>query len=280
MAIEITNLAGLPRDARAPRRMTTPALAARLEAMLCNRIVQALEHDFGGLLPPDAGDRTEQAVSAFGALYDARPVADNSGGSGFNDSLWIFVLARLLQPGLIVESGVHKGHSTWLFRQACPEAQIHCFDVTLKNRIYIDEKASYFEHDWMESPLELTSADRPALIFFDDHISHAKRLRQAESRGFRLALFDDNFPVYQLYATGGPPVPTLAMIMDDSLQGDCDIEWTRNGKLYSCHYKGDEVASLRSLMARYVVVPELASITRHAPGSGLSFVEIAQDGGR
>ena len=116
-----------------------------------------------------------------------------------------------------------------------------------------------------------------SLVFFDDHISHALRLQQAQARGFHRALFDDNFPVTQLYATGGPPVPTLAMVTDVSLVQDCDIEWTRNGKLYRYAFEADSVTAARDAIAGYHLLPDLAPLTRYPAGSGLTFVEIAQN---
>lgn len=279
MPIEITNLKNLPRDAFAPRRMTAAALVQRWNETILGFIQDALNGELAGSLPPDASSLAAAALDDFIELYDQRPVQDNSGGSGFNDSLWIYLMARLLRPAAIVESGVHKGHSTWLFRQACPEAVILCFDVTFKNIVYHDEKARYFELDWMSeaaSGIDAGPLGQDSLIFFDDHISQALRLEQAQARGFRRALFDDNFPVTQLYATGGPPVPTLAMVTDRALTRDCEIEWTRNGKLYRYPYRSDSVAAARAALAGYHVLPDLAPLTRYPAGSGLTFVEIAQ----
>lgn len=108
--------------------MTSTREVARLIGKLADLIADTLHRQLSWA-PPDAASRARQAVADFFALYPRRPVLDNSGGSGFNDSLWLFALARALRPELIVESGTHRGHSAWLFRQACPEAEIHSFDI-------------------------------------------------------------------------------------------------------------------------------------------------------
>ncbi len=38
---------------------------------------------------------------------------------------------RALNPEVIVESGVFRGLTTWVMRQACPQAEIFCFDPDL-----------------------------------------------------------------------------------------------------------------------------------------------------
>lgn len=254
--------------------MRSPVLAARLKAKLRAAVVNGVELclDFA---PPGAADRAADAVDEFLALYPERPVKDNEGGSGFNDSLWIFVVARCLQPRLIVESGVFKGHTTWILRQARPEAEIHCFDIDLTDRlIYRDQNAVLHECDWMEVPFPKVDG-QTSLAFFDDHINQARRVREAYERGFRHLLFDDNFPVYNLYATGHPPVPTLDMILDHELRPGTEVCWTRKGKDYTYTYREVDVGPARDLIESCRVLPELSPLTRHSAGSRLTVVRLA-----
>ena len=221
---------------------------------------------------PQSAERARDAVTAFFALYDERPVTDNKGGSGFNDSLWLFVAAAVLRPEVIVESGVFKGHSTWLLRRACPEAEIHCFDPELGNLVYRDPDARYHAGDWIEA--EITLAGRPSLAFFDDHMDQARRVLEAHRRGFRHLLFDDNFAAMNLYATGHPPLPSLAMIFDESLPETAALSWVRNGKIYEAALDMTARKQVKSLIERYSVLPDLAPLTRYSPGSGLTLVKL------
>ena len=255
-----------------PRRMTSAPEAARgreeIEALL--RASLATPRSF---LEPEAAARAVAALADFEALYEARPVRDNKGGSGFNDSLWLYVLARALAPSLIVECGSFRGHSAWLFRQACPDAEIHSFDVDTGQLVHREPSVRYHQGDWAGAALP-PADPAGSLLFLDDHISHARRLVEAHARGFRRLLLDDNFPVHQLYATGGPPVPTLAMILDPALPLEREIAWTRNGKAYSCRVERAEVEAARALVAQALVLPELAPLTRHPPGSALTLVKL------
>jgi hypothetical protein len=254
-----------PREAEYACRVLDPKSAARLRA----RVTEAVAGYWCDRAPADVAE----AVDAFFALYPDRPVADNSGGSGFNDSLWLFTTARLLEPALIVESGVYKGQSSWLLRQAAPAAVLHCIDLDLSQRCWHSDGIAYHEGDWSELALE-APAGRPALCFFDDHVSQARRIREAHARGFRTLLFGDDVAAETLYATGRPPLPTVSMILDETLKPGARIEWLRGGTVR--HYAVDaaDLASARRLIASARPMPDLAPITRYRPQSGLTLVTL------
>lgn len=261
-----------PTSPAEPHRMISPAEAARLRADLTTTIAEALS-----ALPVFAGSGLEGSVAVvlddFFALYPKRPVADNKGGSGLNDSLWLYLLARLFEPALIVESGSHKGHSAWLFRQACPDAEIHSFDIDHSRLAHRASGVIFHEEDW--APARFPEADpERSLVFLDDHISHARRLREAGAKGFRHLLLDDNFSAETLHATGGPPLPTLAMLLDPDLAFGRELAWTRNQKTYRYLYDEDEAAGAADLVAAHRVLPELAPITRHPSGSCLTYARL------
>jgi hypothetical protein len=277
MAVDIRNLSPQAPDPSAERRVLTPPFSQRVHDRLVETVTPIIAR-LQGLTAEGALHRASAALEAFSDLYDQRPVRDNSGGSGFNDILWLFLLVRALAPAWIVESGVHKGHSTWIMRQACPDAEIFCFDITLSNLQYRDENAQYFEGDWRDWEISQGLDPAHGLIFFDDHIDQARRLVEAADRWFRTALFDDNFAAEHLYATGGPPVPTLAMVTDPDLAAVPAIEWTRSGKLYRYVVDQAALAEARSLIEHYEVMPDLAQITRFPLGSGMTIVAIRSSG--
>ncbi len=256
--------------------------SAREQRRLVDDLLPLLEHGLvaactiAGKPIPDP----EPLLEAFLPLYADRPMPTNKGGSGLNDSLWLWMLARSLAPEVIVESGTWRGHSAWLFRQACPDATIATFDLEVPSGGRHEEPSvTYSLQDWSESGLTLPRG-LEGLVFFDDHVSQARRLREAAERGFRLALFDDNFPAHQLHATGAPPVPTLAMLADPALSSGGAIEWQRNGKRYRYRDQPadspDGSGAVLGLIEAQVTLPELAAVTRHPPGSGMTLVRISQ----
>jgi len=250
-------------------RMLSPDLIRRQ-----NRTLGRLISDFLQAGETDAApDQVTEAVSEFRDIYPARPVVDNAGGSGFADSLLIFVTSRLINPAFIVESGVHRGHSTWLLRQACPDAEIHCFDITFSERRYKDKTATYYAHDWMDTDLQ-AAKNTSSMIFFDDHIDHALRLKQAHERGFETIILDDDFSADTLYATGAPPLPSMRMIMDDELSDGQILEWQRHGKVFSRTFDKVHSDGARKLVKSVAFAPNLSETLRYKPQSGLTLVRL------
>ena len=251
-------------------RPITPAITVALQ----NRIAEVAfdflttHHDFG--LPIIRSDIATITRDFFG-VYNRRVIVDNEGGTKFNDSYWIYLIARLRNPAFILESGSHKGHSSWLFRQACPDAEIHCFDVSFAHLEYCDPAITYLEHDWMDVDIRCPDPAR-SLCFFDDHINHAMRVRQAYERGFRFLTFDDDLGVHNVYATGHPPAPTISMLFDPDLRDGTTLKWMRHDRAKSYTFHEADTYDARSLIAAHAKTPCLSSITRYRPQSGLTIV--------
>lgn len=219
---------------------------------------------------------TAEELEGFLSRYARRPLVSNRHGSGLNDSLWLWLVARWMAPQLVVESGSFMGHSAWLFRQACPAAAIQTHDVELPAAGRLRSPGvTYHLRDWSEGELPAFDPEH-ALCFFDDHISHLRRLEEAAARGFRFVLLDDNFPAWQMHATGAPPIPSLAML-EDARDATQSVEWQRNHKHYA--YDGRDDTAGREEGARTLVqasyrFPDLAPITRLPPGSNLTLVRL------
>lgn len=121
----------------------------------------------------------------FVEVYKTRPISKNANGMGFDHSFGLWFLARQLQPVLAIESGVFKGHSTWILRQALPNVPIvavsprHPGRYARKGSAYVDSNCQYFTGkkftdfariNWSSVLAEHKVKD-PAtvLVFFDDH---------------------------------------------------------------------------------------------------------------
>jgi len=257
-------------DPESGRRILTPQLATRLHDHLARTIAQAV---IQALDQPVETSYICEIIADFEDVYATRPIAENAGGSRYNDSLWLYILTRLYDPGLIVESGTHKGHTSWLFAQAAPEAQVRTYDVSHAELSHKDPSVHYIEADWMTDTVSASASER-SLVFFDDHINHAQRLMEAANRGFSMVILDDNFSASTLYATGAPPVPTLDMIMHDDLPDGFEVTWTKGGKQYQYVLDRTEIIVARKLIAKSIKLPDLSSINCYRPQSGLSVVQL------
>jgi hypothetical protein len=132
-------------------------------------------------------------LETFCKVYADRPIHDNSGGMGFNHSFALWKMLILLKPDLVVESGIWKGHSTWLIETTLPHAKIISFDTSLSRLQYVSSKVTYREsdfqfYDWSRVDL------KNSLIFFDDHQNSFSRILLANFFGFKKLVFEDNYP--------------------------------------------------------------------------------------
>lgn len=222
-------------------------------------------------------DRAKVATTVrdFLSLYARRPIRGNTSGSGFNNCFWIYLTVRLLNPELIVESGVWKGQTSWLMHQACPGASIHSFDINLSRLAYKADAIAFHEMDWMDFDLGQVDAAR-SLCFFDCHVNQARRIREAYDRGFRTLLFDDNPPVHKLYSFGTPGLPTVDMLLDDTIQPGDEIVWTKGGIERQYVYAQEDEHGSKDLVADYDVFPDVGGTTRLGGFTFLSLVSLVE----
>lgn len=132
-------------------------------------------------------------IEEFIGEYSARPFRRNWGGMGLNHSFAVFAMLREIKPTLVVESGVWRGHSTWLISRAVPQAQIVALDprpdfreVNVEGTIYLTD--DFAGVDWTR--FDATNS----ICFFDDHVSALARLMEMKWAGFSKAIFEDNYP--------------------------------------------------------------------------------------
>lgn len=248
-------------------------LSPRETGRLLDEAARRLEADFTAAGLPGA-DALDQTVREFWDLIPACPVRQKHGGNGFNGGLQVYAIVRALQPTAIIESGVFRGLTTWLMRQAAPEAEILCFDPDLDHLHYRDAKARYSRQDW--STADLSGLDPGGtLAFFDDHIAQGRRILEAAERGITRLLFDDNAAAHRVHSHGGPAFPTLSMVLDEASEEP--IRWRRNGREFV--YRPDQalLAQIRALILRAHDFDDLHAATGYSPAR-ISVVTLREPG--
>lgn len=131
----------------------------------------------------------------FLELYKTRPVQDNQGGQKAAQLFYSWYVAKMMQPDLIIESGVYKGQGTWAFEQASPRSKIVCLDPYLKNyQGYRSNTATYIENDFSNIDWSQITDKSKVLCFFDDHQNALARIVQCLESGFKFVMFEDNYP--------------------------------------------------------------------------------------
>lgn len=251
--------------------MNDPDLQSLLIEELAEIAQSFFSESFPTLLPPQAG--SVRHVQEFFNIYSNRSLVDNTGGSGFHNAFWLYLFTKSFQPELIIESGVWKGHTTWLFHQANPTAEVIGFDINLKHLEYKSDQVTYIQDDWHHHDFS-TFDPQKSLIFFDCHINHAQRLLEAEQKGFKHLIFDDNPPVQKLYSYGKPGFPTAQMLKKlDSLSQN-EISWTYKGQTLSRGMDAVEAEIASQLIKRHIVFPDVGGPTRYGGFSFLTYVQI------
>ena len=241
--------------------------------MLIDELTQIAEDFFSSVKihkgsPPDIKQVTED----FYGLYKNRSLTDNTHGSGFHNAFWIFLFARVMNPELIVESGVWKAHTTWLLEQACPEATIFGFDRNLKHIEYDDLHATLIESDWGTYQFPQFNSEK-SFVFFDCHVNNAQRILEAKEKGFKHLLFDDNPPVHKIFSHI-PGIPTAAML-DSGLGIDQpEIRWTWNEEVVTRSIDIEQARKAKELIKIHQVFPDVGGPTRYGGFAFLTYVQI------
>lgn len=266
----------LVKDRRVPLEpdtsfMDSPGLRGRLIDELGGRVVD--------VFPSINHEEATTWVTELFTIYPARPVQDNTFGSGFHNLFWLYVVGRMLKPQMIVESGVWKGLATWFLRQAAPAAQIYAFDVDLTPRRYKDAAAIYHECDWAK--VDVRPGTGAHLAFFDCHVSHAQRILEAHKRGFRYLLLDDDLPLHKLFSARQPPFPTLSVVMQDDTLPNERITYQYRNQSVTYSFDAEEAAQARRLVQEYITLPDVGGPTKYGGFSFLTFArlrDLAMDG--
>ena len=202
-----------------------------------------------------------------------RSLLDNTGGSGFHNAFWLYLFAAGLRPDLIIESGVWKGHTTWLFNKACPESKILGFDINLKHLEFNHPGASFLEADWNTHIFNQVDPEK-SLIFFDCHVNHAQRIIEASEKGFKHLIFDDNPPLFKLFSYGQPGYPTAQMLLDpDSLPIEA-VSWIWKQKKITAVLDIEQALVASSLIQKHIIFPDVGGPTRYGGFSFLTYVQL------
>lgn len=235
-----------------PREVTT----------LLESAAAILERDLAAAGIPAGGDVLER-VQTFWDLIPSAPVRQRRGGSGFNGALQLYVAMRALNPDFVIESGVFRGLTTWVIRQACPRARIFCHDPDLSGLQYRDPQARYSTADW--STADWSMLDPAATVaFFDDHVAQARRVVEAQARGLTRLLFDDDAAGHRIHAHGGPAHPTIAMITGPERSPE-PIRWIRNGRAFEQPADDALVRQAAGLIVRSHAFDDLHRATGYSP---------------
>mmetsp|Transcript_25247 Transcript_25247/g.59908 ORF Transcript_25247/g.59908 Transcript_25247/m.59908 type:complete len:619 (-) Transcript_25247:570-2426(-) len=218
------------------------------------------------------------ALPEFLEVYDRRPIKNNAGGMGIHHLFGLFYSAKVANPLVVLESGVWKGLTTWILRQAAPSAKIICFDPTdmtagWHRTLNVERVMGSKFLDISYYNFSVLSPDEKARTFvlIDDHHAHLPRLEALYSAGFTnlWAVFDDNWPpgkgdctsVKQLMDPTGSPLkdhPYTMGNLDDPVT--FKTRFGKTSRTISVKQHRESALRFRKLIDCYIEVPPLAEI--------------------
>lgn len=157
--------------------------------------------------PPWIEKDIKGKLSEFAELYKKRPINHNVGGMLAPHMFASWFIIQHMKFKNIIESGVWRGQGTWFFEQANPNAEIFSIDINLKNRIYISDRAIYYNKDFYTHNWDKLNK-KNTLCFFDDHMNALKRIKYLFENDFKYIIFEDN------YALGLPDCLSLKKVFE------------------------------------------------------------------
>lgn len=222
-----------------------------------------------GYKAPWSSSDLKASVSEFAKLYNERPIKDNKGGVNVNHAFALWFSVKQVRPTHIIESGVNKGQTTWLLRQAAPDAQIFSLDpLPQSNLVFKDHspKTKYLmgssfkdlaRIQWDELIGEKDRAS--TFVMLDDHQSSVKRVAQLLKFGFVHLYYDDNYrkDTYSFNTVCSQPVETTGMPYYD--------EFGKIHKNITMDEHNDLVGYFKSHLETYFEFPAIWDFCVHHP---------------
>lgn len=190
-------------------------------------------------------------IDEFLEVYKNRPDKTNLCGIRINHAMALFLSVRLLQPSLVVESGVNAGQSTYFIRAAASNNKTKIFAIdpldepicSQKTRWIDDSKlTTYFtgkkdfvdllDLDW-KGMIDKKEVDaNNTLVFLDDHLHVYDRIKAMMKHGIRHYVCEDNYKVGE-GATRFDKISTPKQLFSDGNNDDVRDFFDNHVKTYA-----------------------------------------------
>lgn len=131
-------------------------------------------------------------LKEFASIYKTKPIDNNSGGMKSTHLFPTWFVIQRMQPKHIIESGTFQGQGTYFMELAAPNAKITSIEPRPNQIKWKSDKVNYTTIDFKDHEWKLDKSK--TLIHFDDHQNTVERIKQMKSKGFKYAMFEDNYP--------------------------------------------------------------------------------------
>ena len=170
-------------------------------------------------------------IDEYCEVFQKSPIKELGSGFGFNEGLFLYCIIKVINPNLVIESGIMKGFTTYLIDAAVSNnCKLKCYDISFENIEYKSKKANYFQQDINQDPPNLKN--KKVLAFWDDHTSQLDRLEFSIKNKIKFNLFDDDLSFLNFHSDGWPPIPSISMLFDlkNKIITKSIFEWVSRGR--------------------------------------------------
>lgn len=215
----------------------------------------------------------EKYVQEFELVFMQSPVKEHESGFGYNEGVFFYSILKIINPELVVESGVMKGFTTYLIDAATNnECKIFSYDINFENKVFSSKKAQYNNFD-ISKKVPLVKNQR-AVALWDDHTSQLDRLKFSQEHKIEFNFFDDDLNILNLHSDGWPPVPTISMLNDiknNNLQSN-ELNWVSRNRKGTAYLKNFQDFDCLEKIKFHKIFPQLFEITGYRNHSQCSLV--------
>ena len=212
-------------------------------------------------------------VKEFESVFMQSPIKEHESGFGYNEGVFFYSILRIINPELVIESGVMKGFTTYLIDVATDnDCKIYSYDINFDNKVFNSKKAKYINSD-ISTQIPLIKNKR-AVALWDDHTSQLDRLKFSQEHDIEFNFFDDDLSILNLHSDGWPPIPTISMLKDiknNNIQSD-DLLWTSRNRKGIAYIKNFQDIDCLEKIKFHKIFPQLFEITGYKNHSQCSLV--------
>ena len=155
----------------------------------------------------------EGYLNEFDYVFNKSPIKEHESGFGYNEGVFFYTLLKIINPEIVIESGVMKGFTTYLVDNATHDnCKIYSYDINFENNMFNSKKATYINTDITNKIPSIKNKKTVAL--WDDHTSQMDRLKFSQQYNIQYNFFDDDLSFLNIHSDGWPPIPTISMLQD------------------------------------------------------------------
>ena len=155
----------------------------------------------------------EKYLDEFTYVFTNSPIKEHESGFGYNEGIFFYTILKIIEPELVIESGVMKGFTTYLIDAAThDDCEIYSYDINFENNMFVSKKAKYINSD-ITKKIPMTE-NKKTVALWDVHTSQLDRLKFSQENNIHYNFFDDDLSLLNIHSDGWPPVPTISMLQD------------------------------------------------------------------